>query len=313
MRAQQPRVTVAIPTRNRADLLRSCLKSVLDQSLEQLEVVVSDNASTDDTAAVVASFDDPRVHYAPLADDIGLHGNLTRCLALGTAPYVVVLSDDDLMLPGNLERKVRLLDEHHRIGLVHSAYRRVHPDGSPGAKRHSNANLREDTVEEGFQFVWRTMQQGSRVCNPTVVLRRTAVEGERFDAADGPYCDNALWLRVARHHDVGYLAAALAAYRVHGPSQTAQYQLRQMHRGYATLTPYHAVATTLANERFLERSGYDAATLRELRRLLRRHHRRSQLGLRVHRWLPRRTVRLLRRVLSRVERLEAGRRAGRGD
>lgn len=159
--------------------------------------------------------------------------------------------------------------------------------------------------------MWRTMQQGSRVCNPTVVLRRAAVAGERFDAADGPYCDNALWLRVARHHDVGYLAAALAAYRVHGPSQTAEYQLRQMHRGYATLTPYHAVATTLANERFLERSGYDASTRRELRRLLRRHHRRSQLGLRVHRWLPRRTVRLLRRVLSRVERLEASRRAGR--
>lgn len=252
MQAQQPRVTVAIPTRNRADLLRSCLKSVLDQSLQELEVHVSDNASTDDTAAAVASFDDPRVHYAPL------------------------------------------LEEHPSVGFVHSAFLRIGPSGKPVPGSRTWAGLDADTVESGFDFVWRAFQRGGLVCPPSVVMRRAAVLGERFEVEDGAYCDNGLWLRIARAHDVGYLTQPLSAFRVHADSQTVQYGNARVRRGRYLLTPAHAAAVRLPNERFLSLPGHDPQTVRELRALLATQHRRLRLGLRLQATLPRRVVRMLR-------------------
>jgi glycosyltransferase involved in cell wall biosynthesis len=107
-------------------MLGDAIRSVLDQSFTNFEVFVSDNASTDDTAEVVASFDDPRVRYVRNDTNLGPLANMSRGFALGEAPLVTILPDDDLMLPGCLERKVRLLEEDTRIGLVHSAYWLVH-------------------------------------------------------------------------------------------------------------------------------------------------------------------------------------------
>ena len=117
-----PLVTVAIPTRNRSDMLCRCLESVLAQTLSELEIYVSDNASTDDTKSVVESFGDARIHYLRLDDNIGLWGNLSRCLDLGEAPFITVLAADDMMLRENLERMIHFLQQHPRVGMVHYAF-----------------------------------------------------------------------------------------------------------------------------------------------------------------------------------------------
>ena len=70
-----PRVTVGIPTWNRSALLREALDSVLAQTLRDLEVYVFDDGSSDDTAEVVAGYDDPRVHYVR---NLGHPDNVTQ-------------------------------------------------------------------------------------------------------------------------------------------------------------------------------------------------------------------------------------------
>src|SRR5688572_23564901 len=104
-----PLVTVTIPTYNRAHLLGPAIESVLAQSLQDVEIFISDNASTDETQKVVEGIDDPRVHYVRNERNLGVHANLSRGFTLGSAPYVCVLPDDDAMLPRNLERKVAML------------------------------------------------------------------------------------------------------------------------------------------------------------------------------------------------------------
>ena len=84
LQLEQPLVTICIPTYNRPEMLRQSLQSVLWQSYRHLEVIVSDNASDTDTAAVVDSVGDDRVRVDRLATNIGLHRNMSRCLHLGT-------------------------------------------------------------------------------------------------------------------------------------------------------------------------------------------------------------------------------------
>src|SRR5688572_26222842 len=99
-----PKVTVAILTRNRSHFLRDALASVLAQRGVVLDVIVLDNASADDTPAVVRSFDDPRLTYVRHETDIGLWRNWDRGIreARARAPFVSIFHDDDVMLPGFL-------------------------------------------------------------------------------------------------------------------------------------------------------------------------------------------------------------------
>lgn len=217
-----PTVTVSIPTHNRRDFLSSCLDSVLEQELAELEVIVSDNASTDGTGQLLAAYDDPRVHHESLPENIGLWRNLTRCLHLGTAPYVTVLPDDDLVLPGNLVPQIRILEEHPRVGLVHSAFDLV---DEHGAVLRKDVNWLQGPVEEvecGAVYIERMLRSRNRTCLPTVVMRRSALQGLVFDERDGAPADAGLFMRIALQWDVGYVDRSLAVCRVHPAAQTAR-------------------------------------------------------------------------------------------
>ncbi len=174
-----PLVTVVIPTHNRAGLLRESLASVLSQTFARIEVIVSDNASSDETADVVASFSDSRLSYSRLDQNIGHLRNLSRCLRLGTAPIVAIFQDDDLMHPENIERKLEILRGDEGIVFVHSAFSFIDANGrvlNPKASWwDSRSSL--DTPEE---FVRGTLENGLRVDLSRPLMQRRAISDEHF-------------------------------------------------------------------------------------------------------------------------------------
>jgi glycosyltransferase involved in cell wall biosynthesis len=210
--SKQPLVTVAIPTFNRASLLREALESVLDQSLRDIEVIVSDNASTDDTESVVQSFGDSRIRYERLPRNVGSTENQSRCLRLGTAPYVAMMTDDDRMMPESLERRVALLERNQSVDLVHSAFELVFvsTDGVVLRKHILHVGGRTDSIESG-QTVVRRLLTGDYWINPSVAIMRRPVVGDaRFDPSDGIVYDLGICLRLARRsRQVAYIADSL--------------------------------------------------------------------------------------------------------
>jgi cellulose synthase/poly-beta-1,6-N-acetylglucosamine synthase-like glycosyltransferase len=214
-----PRVTVTIPTYNRAHLLGGAIQSVLRQSFSDLELFVSDNASTDGTPEVVASFHDSRLHYVRNPTNIGVHANLSRGFGFGTAPYVTVLQDDDVMLPENLCRKVLVLERHPHVDWVHSAFARilVALDGSELVDQDTNwVGSHVDSIEPGAVVMRRLLSESYWIPYTASLFRRGVVWGERFDSADGLADDLGLALRVAlRARAVGFVAEPLVATRFH--------------------------------------------------------------------------------------------------
>ena len=92
----EPKVTIAIPTYNRADdYLKQTLKSALNQTYENIEIIVSDNCSTDNTEAVVNSFNDSRIRYFRQQENIGANNNFNFCLKQAKGEYFLLLLDDD--------------------------------------------------------------------------------------------------------------------------------------------------------------------------------------------------------------------------
>src|SRR5688572_6876713 len=90
----KPRFTIAIPTFNRAGLLKNCVASALDQTYPDFEVIVSDNASEDATQDVLAEFDDRRLRVIRHQTNIGLIPNWNTCLDAARGEFVIIVSDD---------------------------------------------------------------------------------------------------------------------------------------------------------------------------------------------------------------------------
>lgn len=103
-------ITVVIPTRERADTLQHCLETVVAQPVKRLQILVSDNASSPATRAVVDSFGDPRIRYVNTGQRLSMAHNYEFALGHVDSGWIVMLGDDDGLVAGQLEPTVALLE-----------------------------------------------------------------------------------------------------------------------------------------------------------------------------------------------------------
>jgi glycosyltransferase involved in cell wall biosynthesis len=104
-----PRFTVIVPTRERATTLRHCLATITAQDHPDLEILVSDNCSTDDTAAIVAANPDPRIRYINTGRRLSMSHNWELALSHARGTWIGFIGDDDGLLPGALTRLDRII------------------------------------------------------------------------------------------------------------------------------------------------------------------------------------------------------------
>ncbi len=219
------RVTVFIPTYNRAGLLPHAIAGVLAQTYDDFRLIVSDNASTDETPNVVASFDDPRLEYVRQPENLGLLGNHNWFLERVESDYALILPDDDLVYPDMLERTVAELASRPEAGMVHAAFDVIDEDGNVLAS-HANwtYGLEETHVETAREFIAESMRWSCRICASTALMRTAALPRGGMAAEDFPAVDFGMWLRMAAEGwEFSYLDEKLGAYRIHGATHSAAF------------------------------------------------------------------------------------------
>src|SRR5258708_7786796 len=122
-------VSVCIPTYNSAKYVHDCIASVLGQTYQDIEIIVSDNASTDSTCDIVRSFSDSRIRLHRLERNEGLPFNFNHVVSLACGKYVKLLCSDDFLEPTCLEKQIALLDRHPEVVAVGSGLRFVDESG----------------------------------------------------------------------------------------------------------------------------------------------------------------------------------------
>ena len=216
-------VTVGIPTRNRSRLLARSIASVLGQSHRRFALVVSDNASDDDTAGVVASFRDPRLTYRPLQRNIDRHANFNRLIELAETEFVVLLSDDDELHPDHLSLTVDTLNRFPTVGVAHTGCVIADALGNtlvPHARPFKTERSIE--FESGARFIERSMKSMGTVCFSSATFRRAAlVSGRGLRPEDGAVDDFALLMRIATEWDFAYLNRALSFVMGHAEAESS--------------------------------------------------------------------------------------------
>src|SRR3954449_382929 len=105
-----PRMTIIIPTRERCDTLRWAIKTCVTQDYDDLEILISDNASTDATTDVIAEYDDTRIRYVNPGRRLGMSEHWEFAFSHVTSGHLGVIGDDDGLLPGAIEDLARIID-----------------------------------------------------------------------------------------------------------------------------------------------------------------------------------------------------------
>lgn len=122
--------SVLLPTRNGGKYLKSCIESVLSQDYKDMELIVFDNANTDNTAEVVNSYsDDQRLKYYRTDSMVSVTDNWNNALKKSSGDYVLMMGDDDFLLPGYFDTLDKIIKENDfPDGISYFGYSFIYPD-----------------------------------------------------------------------------------------------------------------------------------------------------------------------------------------
>ena len=224
-----PKVSVIIATRNRSHLLPRAVESARHAGNE-IEIVVIDDASTDQTADVCAKYSDC-VRYVRLQRRLGLGGARNVGLISSTAPYIAFLDDDDVRLPGSLDKQIALLEAEPSAGMAYGMALYGDEQCLPTGTSYP------DTCPHGDLF-WDLLVWNFVPC-PTVVFRRSCVTRLGLLEEDAPGIEDwDLWVRIAEVYPVLALEEPVAIWRqptyssdqFTARSETLHRLARQLHR-----------------------------------------------------------------------------------
>ena len=228
----RPLVSICVPAFNAARWIHGALESALAQTYEEFELVVSDNASTDETAEIARGFGDPRVRVETAARTVGPVQNHNRAIRLSRGAFVKFLHADDLLRPQCLEEMVELALEDDRIGLVFAPRdvlleQATDPEWAELFARPHERFSRLERVNEGRDLFGQLLDAGfaeNWIGEPSaVLLRRSALERVGLlNERTTQLADLELWGRIMVGHRVGFVDRVLSVYRHHGASGTAE-------------------------------------------------------------------------------------------
>jgi glycosyltransferase involved in cell wall biosynthesis len=169
-----PSISVVLPVHNRADVLSRAIQSVLDQSLKTFELIVVDDGSTDDSAAVARSFADERIKVIELGKNRGGNAARNAGVSAAGAPLIAFLDSDDTYLPEKLETVVAEFSRRAGLDLLVDSFIKVQPSGARVARKNPVIRDRETFRKALFtRQLWKA--------TPSITVKREIAERVKFD------------------------------------------------------------------------------------------------------------------------------------
>jgi glycosyltransferase involved in cell wall biosynthesis len=204
------KVSVIVPTYNRAHMLTETIDSILAQTFQDFEIIVVDNESADDTEAVIKAYNDKRIRYFKNQNNGVVAVNRNYGITKAQGHYIAFCDDDDLWLPEKLEQQMREFEKDNQIGLVCTD---VIVFGDDGEQRPKIKVRLKDS-----HFTFESLLRGNAIINSSVLVKKQVIDDigmmdtspEIFTAEDYE-----LWLRIARKYRIQYIDLPLVKYRIH--------------------------------------------------------------------------------------------------
>ena len=211
-----PKITVIMPTYNRARYIAEAIRSVQSQTLREWEMIVIDDGSTDGTEKIVREIaaTDPRISYFKNEKNLGIAKTRNRGVSLAKADYVAMLDSDDIWTsPDKLSKQLDAILKNKKLGIVGVSARFIDEDGKVVGKQ---THFPTDDVGIRKTELYRNilMQSG-------LLIRKSAIEkAGGYDPGFTICDDHDLWLKIGKDWQFMILPSVDLSYRLHASGIT---------------------------------------------------------------------------------------------
>ena len=201
---KSPLISVVMSAYNEEAYIKRALKSILDQTEQNFEIIIFDDCSTDATTDIVEGMNDERIRIYRNTENCGLTRNLNKGLRLAKGKYIARMDGDDISLPERFEKQVRYFEEHPDVMLI-SCQTQNFGESSLCWK------LKENSEELKARMLVRPV-----FAHPGFMMRRELLDkGFFYDETFRTAQDYELASRVADKYEIGIVQEILLYYRVH--------------------------------------------------------------------------------------------------
>lgn len=211
-------VSVVMPSYNHARFIGDAIASILAQTMDDLELIVVDDGSSDNSNAVIAAIEDPRLKHVPLANNVGACAAFNLALGMCSGEFVAICNSDDLWAPDKLERQLAVIGGRPEIGAVFSNVICIDDDGVQidESRRPLYANVFSQPNRSRAEWIRTLVEQGNCLCHPSVLFLREAFDKiGTYDNLLRQLPDHDLWLRLVQVYDIHVMPDKLVMFRVH--------------------------------------------------------------------------------------------------
>lgn len=217
---RRPKVSVCIPVYNGEKYIEKTVKSVLEQSFTDFELIIVDDQSADRTEEILNSFSDNRIRLLKNEKNIGMVANWNRCLDNAKGEYIKILCHDDYLVKNCLEKKVAILDADKEIGLVFNSTYIVNEHDKVIFKRRP---FKSERLFDGKYIGRKSFIQKNIYGEPSNVMFRRDIS-EKIGHFDNNLCyeiDWDYWIKITSVRSVYYIDDYLMYFRVSKTSATS--------------------------------------------------------------------------------------------
>lgn len=215
---KRPLISVIMSVYNDSQYVKSAIDSILNQTVSDFELIITDDCSTDDTVNIISAIKDDRILLIQNTENRGLTKNLNSMLEIAKGEFIARMDGDDISLPNRFKKQLEYFDRHKETELIGSDSRNIGASDLIWRCRAGSEELK-------CRLLLRPI-----FAHPSFMMRRSLIEaGLRYDedfrtAQDYDFCR-----RVAKEHAIGRVNSILLCYRVHDKQVSGTAKKGQSH------------------------------------------------------------------------------------
>lgn len=228
MALKSPIVSVIMASYNHGSYVQAALQSVLDQSFQDFEIIVTDDGSSDDSVERIRSIRDPRIRLICFASNQGACAATNHCIQNAAGKYVAVMNSDDLWCHEKLSKQLDILEKQTEVSAVFTNAQFVSEDGTDFAAEDRPNFFDVFSQENRDHGAWlRSLFFGGNcLCHPSILIRRVCYDVlGRYNNNYRQLPDYDMWIRFCKQFQLFVISEKLVRFRLLRPGMNASSQV----------------------------------------------------------------------------------------
>lgn len=211
-----PRVSVIIPSYNHEKYIAEAIQSILDQTYQDFEIIITDDGSTDNTVEVIKTFQDSRIRLYCFNENQGAVAAANHCIQKAKGDFIALLNSDDVFFKNKLEKQIEILENNINVGAIFSYAQLIDENSNYIVnEEHYYNKIFIQFNRSKFEWLNYFFYNGNCLCHPSILIKKECYETlGHYDPRFAQLPDFEYWIRLCKKYEIFIIPKKLIKFRI---------------------------------------------------------------------------------------------------